>query len=103
VSNSVRAARTRIEHVVVEQLLNFRQETVFVEQISVGTVLDLRIDPTVTNANTLQVECGIATLSIAFNNTSTLFMVAYKHVSRTTKQSLDLQWQGRNVRRKTRR
>ena len=64
--------RTGIEHIVVEKLFNFRQETVLVEQVSVGAVLDARVDPTVTNANTLQVEHRVTTLSIAFNNTSTL-------------------------------
>ena len=71
---------TRIGHVVVKKLFNFRQETVFVEQISVGAVLDARVDPTVTNANTLQVEDGIATLSIAFDNTSTLVIVSGKPI-----------------------
>lgn len=73
------AVLTGIEHVVVEQLLDLRQETVFVEQIGVGTVLDSRVDPTVANAHTLQVEHGVATLSVAGDNTSTLFRVAGKH------------------------
>jgi hypothetical protein len=64
--------RTRIENVVVEKLLDLRQETVLVQQVSVGAVLDARVDPAVADADTLQVEHRVAALGVAFNNARTL-------------------------------